>query len=446
MAAATYDPNSVAGDAFLMTNMNGTAHRMFYADGSGDITELAHGTSGQVLTSNGATSAPSWQAAAGGGNVSNTGTPADNQIAVWTNSTTIEGDSNFTYDGTDVEIIQTSAGANTFPLLLRNNSTSANTSVGINFAATTGGGPTGFIRSNRTTGLELSGTTSTVHMTIDSSGNIDLVASANLSWNGTDILADSAGTMTLSNIDALDATTESTIESAIDTLSNLTSASALVTVGTITSGTWNSGFGATATENIEDIAGPLVATGGTKTGITVTYQDSTGDMDFVVDTASTSTSGIVELATAAETTTGTDTGRAVTPDGLAGSDFGIRYAPFIVFDFTTDTATGDGKFYFHIPPALDGMNLVYVHAEVITAGTTGTTDIQIHNVDNALDMLSTKLTIDSGETGSDTAATAAVINTSNDHVNTNDVLRVDVDAVSTTAAQGLIVTLGFQLP
>ena len=50
------------------------------------------------------------------------------------------------------------------------------------------------------------------------------------------------------------------------------------------------------------------------------------------------------------------------------------------------------------------------------------------------------------ETGSDTAATAAVINASNDHVNTNDVIRVDLDAVQTTAAKGLIVTLGFQLP
>ena len=35
-------------------------------------------------------------------------------------------------------------------------------------------------------------------------------------------------------------------------------------------------------EQVEDYAGTLVATGGTKTGITVTYQDATGDMDFVV--------------------------------------------------------------------------------------------------------------------------------------------------------------------
>lgn len=43
-------------------------HKLFYSDGAGAVQELAHGaTSGHVLTSNGASSAPSWQAAAGGG-------------------------------------------------------------------------------------------------------------------------------------------------------------------------------------------------------------------------------------------------------------------------------------------------------------------------------------------------------------------------------------------
>ena len=36
-------------------------------------------------------------------------------------------------------------------------------------------------------------------------------------------------------------------------------------------------------EQVEDFAGALIATGGTKTGISVTYQDGTGDIDFVVD-------------------------------------------------------------------------------------------------------------------------------------------------------------------
>ena len=39
-------------------------------------------------------------AGTGSGNVSNTGTPANNQVAIWTDATTIEGDSNLTFSGT----------------------------------------------------------------------------------------------------------------------------------------------------------------------------------------------------------------------------------------------------------------------------------------------------------------------------------------------------------
>jgi len=62
--------------------------------------------------------------------------------------------------------------------------------------------------------------------------HVDIATSHAYKVNGTAILSDSSGTMTLSNVDALDATTEATIEGAIDTLSNL------VSVGTITTGTW----------------------------------------------------------------------------------------------------------------------------------------------------------------------------------------------------------------
>ena len=55
----------------------------------------------------------------------------------------------------------------------------------------------------------------------------------------TNCISDASGTCTLKNIDAIDATTEATIEAAIDTLGSLTSASSLATVGTIGTGTWN---------------------------------------------------------------------------------------------------------------------------------------------------------------------------------------------------------------
>ena len=45
-----------------------------------------------------------------------------------------------------------------------------------------------------------------------------------------------------------------------------------------------------------------------------------------------------------------------------------------------------------------------------------------------------------------TAAAAAVINAAEDDLQTNDVIRVDVDAVSTTAPKGLIITMTARLP
>ena len=116
------------------------------------------------------------------------------------------------------------------------------------------------------------------------------------------------------------------------------------------------------------------------------------------------------------------------------------------FGPATDTATGDGKAMFEVPEELNGMNITAVGAYVFTAGTTNTTDIQIRNVTDSQDILSTKITIDSTEKSSRTAATPAVINTSYDDLATGDLLAIDVDAVSTTAAKGLTVWFRAELP
>lgn len=78
-----------------------TAWRVFYSNGSGDVTELALGADGTFLKSNGATSAPSFSTPAGSGDVSKVGTPVNNQVGVWTGDGTIEGDANLTFDTTD---------------------------------------------------------------------------------------------------------------------------------------------------------------------------------------------------------------------------------------------------------------------------------------------------------------------------------------------------------
>lgn len=129
-----------------------------YSDGdiiyydNGQFQRLAIGTSGQSLIVS-AGLVPSWSTPAAGGDVTKVGTPANNQMAVWTGDGTLEGTSDFTFDGT----------------------------------------------------------------------NLNLITGKNFQIARATILSDSAGTTTLSNIDALDATTEATIEGAIDTLANLTS-------------------------------------------------------------------------------------------------------------------------------------------------------------------------------------------------------------------------------
>lgn len=99
--------------------------------------------------------------------------------------------------------------------------------------------------------------------------NLALGASKNLTIGGSAILADSSGTTTLSNIDALDSTTETTIEAAIDTLANLTSiqgqtltmSAALTVAGTASVSGTNTGDQTSVSGN----AG------------TVTFSDASGD-------------------------------------------------------------------------------------------------------------------------------------------------------------------------
>lgn len=90
---------------------------------------------------------------------------------------------------------------------------------------------------------------------------------------------------------------------------------------------------------------------------------------------------------------------------------------------------GDGANYFVVPSFMDGMNLSRANIVVGTAGSTGSTTIDIYNVTKAADMLSTAITLASGAT----VGTVGVIDTANDHVNTNDLLRFDVTTISTTA-------------
>jgi hypothetical protein len=128
--------------------------------------------------------------------------------------------------------------------------------------------------------------------------------------------------------------------------------------------------------------------------------------------------------------------------GLATVAIAEKESFSFAYNETVTTGNGAGG-YVTIPAKYNGWVLSAVHARVESAPSGGTVTIQIHNATDSVDMLSTRLTIDNGETGSDTAATPAVINTSNDDVASYDLLRIDIDAAN--GAVGLIVQLVFEV-
>jgi len=161
----------------------------------------------------------------------------------------------------------------------------------------------------------------------------------------------------------------------------------------------------------------------------------------------TSAKGALEIATSAEINTSTDADRAMTPDLFAASNYGIRYVQIMAVAKATDLTVTDGLAYFHVPAGLNGMDLVEVHAEVFTAPAGSTATFELSKNGASTQMLSTNITIDASETGSDSAATAAVIDTSNDNIATNDLIQINCTQIgSSTAGAGLLVTMGFRIP
>jgi len=165
--------------------------------------------------------------------------------------------------------------------------------------------------------------------------------------------------------------------------------------------------------------------------------------------ASTTSAGVAELATAAETTTGTDAARVITPDGLAGSLHGKRSIIVVPLDINTSLAVKDGvgDVYVMVPDSMDGMNIIAVYADVATVSSSGTPTIQISRNRSGSwgDTLSTRITIDINERSSRTAAAAAVIDGANDDLVKGDWLRIDCD-VAGTGTKGLMVEITGQLP
>jgi hypothetical protein len=123
-----------------------------------------------------------------------------------------------------------------------------------------------------------------------------------------------------------------------------------------------------------------------------------------------------------------------------------RYIEITCYDYAIDVIVANGVGYADIGFDLNGFKLVEIHAFCITAPVTGSTTCQIYNLTQAVNMLSTPMAIETTKTRVVDGATPGVIDAAHNTVATNDILRIDIPAASTTKAKGWIVRMGFALP
>lgn len=189
-------------------------------------------------------------------------------------------------------------------------------------------------------------------------------------------------------------------------------------------GTWavNGSGDLLAAQNLNDVADKPTAFDNIKQAATATY------------------TGVVELATPAEAALGTDTARAVTPEGLlAGVNARTESFIIAVTDETTIVTTGTNKITFRMPYALTLTDVRGSLTTVQSSGSALTVDIK----EEGTSIFSTLLTIDnteftSGILGVDAAAPRVISDTS---LADNAAISVHVTQVGDGTAKGLKVYL-----
>jgi len=119
-----------------------------------------------------------------------------------------------------------------------------------------------------------------------------------------------------------------------------------------------------------------------------------------------------------------------------------RYKEYLL---NTDVAlnAGEDALRFRIPAGLNGWNVASIAASRKSG--TGIPSFGLRNVTDGVEVLTTNVTIDSGETDSSTAATPAVIDAAHDDVATGDQFAIDVDVAGTSTLYALV-EIGFLKP
>lgn len=204
------------------------------------------------------------------------------------------------------------------------------------------------------------------------------------------------------------------------------------------------GLGTIATQDASNVT----ITGGAISGVTISslgaalgigdggtgQTTAAGAFGALKQDATTSATGVCELATTAEALAGSDTTRCVTPEGVKFKRESICVA---VSDETTAITTGTAKVTFRMPYAF---TLTAVRFSVNTASSSGLPTVDIN--ENGSTILSTKLSIDASEKTSTTAASAAVI--SDTSLADDAEITIDQDVAGTGAKGGKVCLIGHQ--
>lgn len=125
VAAGDHTHSQLHNRSHAMTSSadhSATAWRLFYSNGTGVVSELALGSSGQVLKSNGASAAPSW-----GSDVGSSGSGSSGRVTFWSGSTAISSNGNFLWDNTNARLGIGSTTAAAAKLTVYNGQNSAQT-------------------------------------------------------------------------------------------------------------------------------------------------------------------------------------------------------------------------------------------------------------------------------------------------------------------------------
>ena len=233
----------------------------------------------------------------------------------------------------------------------------------------------------------------------------------------------------------VDATTDFTVGSTVitdDSIVMTPSTSDTVTIAAATNGA----LAITTVDNAAAAANIAVTADGTfEVDATTVTLDSAGDIVLDAD-------GADIVLKDGGTTFGSLTNVSTTTiiKGLT------RYIMIPINAVDSNASQGNEKAIFQIPTGLNGANLVEVSAAVDTAPTGAALTVMVHNKTDSSDMLSNVISIPINGVVSSTSRTS-IIDTNEDDVVTDDIIRIDVDQVgSTEPGEGLIVTLGFAVP